>query len=81
MDEATPHIHIDFIPYTTGSTRGLDTRVSLKKALSELGFEGGSKAFFDSDEGKAEFEKWKTEQETAKSSSEKKEKSEDKSPR
>lgn len=43
MDEATPHIHIDFVPYTTGSARGLDTRVSLKKALFELGFEGGSK--------------------------------------
>ena len=23
MDEATPHLHIDFIPYTTGSKRGL----------------------------------------------------------
>ena len=36
MDEATPHLHIDFIPYTTGSKRGLETRVSLKKALEEL---------------------------------------------
>ena len=25
MDEATPHLHIDFIPYTTGSKRGLET--------------------------------------------------------
>ena len=25
MDEATPHLHIDFVPFTTGSTRGLDT--------------------------------------------------------
>lgn len=33
MDEATPHIHIDFVPFTTGSKRGLDTRVSLKRAL------------------------------------------------
>ena len=32
MDEATPHLHIDFVPYTTGSKRGLDTRVSLKQA-------------------------------------------------
>ena len=23
MDEATPHIHIDFVPFTTGSKRGL----------------------------------------------------------
>ena len=43
MDEATPHIHIDFVPYVTGSTRGLDTRVSLKQALSTLGFVGASK--------------------------------------
>ena len=41
MDEATPHLHIDFVPYTTGSMRGIDTRVSLKQALSALGFKGG----------------------------------------
>lgn len=40
MDEATPHIHIDFVPFTTGSKRGLETRVSLKKALLHQGFEG-----------------------------------------
>ncbi len=44
MDEATPHLHIDFIPYTTGSKRGLETRVSLKKALAELGFKGGTRS-------------------------------------
>ena len=43
MDEATPHLHIDFVPYTTGSKRGLDTRVSLKQALSALGFKGGAR--------------------------------------
>ena len=36
-------LHIDFIPYTTGSKRGLDTRVSLKQALSALGFKGGTR--------------------------------------
>lgn len=40
MDEATPHIHIDFIPFTTGSNRGLETRVSLKQALLNMGFKG-----------------------------------------
>ena len=40
MDEATPHLHIDFIPFTTGSKRGLDTRVSMKKALEQQGFKG-----------------------------------------
>lgn len=43
MDEATPHLHIDFVPYTTGSRRGIDTRVSLKQALSALGFKGGTR--------------------------------------
>ena len=41
MDEATPHLHIDFVPFTTGSKRGLDTRVSLKQALAAQGFKGG----------------------------------------
>ena len=44
MDEATPHLHIDFVPYTTGSKRGLDIRVSLKQALSALGFKGGTRS-------------------------------------
>lgn len=44
MDEATPHLHIDFIPYTTGSKRGLDTRVSLKQAMAVLGFKGGTRS-------------------------------------
>lgn len=43
MDEATPHLHIDFVPFTTGSKRGLETRVSLKQALKTQGFEGGSR--------------------------------------
>lgn len=44
MDEATPHLHIDFVPYTTRSTRGLDTRVSMKKALEEQGFVGSGRS-------------------------------------
>ena len=43
MDEATPHLHIDFVPFTTGSKRGLDTRVSLKQALAAQGFSGGTR--------------------------------------
>lgn len=43
MDEATPHLHIDFVPFTTNSNRGLDTRVSLKQALANQGFNGGSR--------------------------------------
>lgn len=40
MDEETPHLHIDFIPFTTNSNRGLETRVSLKKAMEKQGFIG-----------------------------------------
>lgn len=39
MDEASPHLHIDFIPfYTQGRQRGLSTGVSMKAALKEMGF-------------------------------------------
>ena len=44
MDEATPHIHIDFVPFTIGSKRGLETRVSLKQALLNMGFKGEGKS-------------------------------------
>lgn len=44
MDEATPHLHIDFVPFITGSKRGLDTRVSLKQALAAQGFTGGTRS-------------------------------------
>ena len=44
MDEATPHLHIDFVPFITGSKRGLDTRVSLKQALAAQGFKGGTRS-------------------------------------
>ena len=31
QDEATPHLHIDFVPYVTGwKGKGMDTKVSLK---------------------------------------------------
>lgn len=51
MDEATPHIHIDFVPFTTGSKRGLETRVSLKQALTNQGFKGNSR-------GDTEWNRW-----------------------
>ena len=51
MDEATPHLHIDFIPFITGSKRGLDTRVSLKQALAAQGFHGGTR-------GDTEWSQW-----------------------
>ncbi len=51
MDEATPHLHIDFVPFTTGSKRGLDIRVSLKQALAAQGFKGGTR-------GDTEWNQW-----------------------
>ena len=51
LDEATPHLHIDFVPFTTGSKRGLDTRVSLKQALAAQGFKGGTR-------GDTEWSQW-----------------------
>lgn len=43
LDEETPHLHIDFVPFMTGSKRGSDTRVTLKQALAMQGFKGGSR--------------------------------------
>ena len=52
MDEATPHLHIDFVPYVSGwKGKGMDTKVSMKQALATLGFHGGSKS-------KTEHEQW-----------------------
>ncbi|MCI8410817.1 MAG: recombinase [Lachnospiraceae bacterium] len=51
MDEETPHLHIDFIPFIRNSKRGLDTRVSLKGALAEQGFSGGTR-------GATEWNQW-----------------------
>ena len=43
LDEATPHLHIDFIPFATEQKRGLSTRVSLSKALEQQGFKSEGK--------------------------------------
>jgi hypothetical protein len=51
MDEETPNLHIDFVPFTQNSKRGLDTRVSLKGALAEQGFKGGTR-------GTTEWNQW-----------------------
>lgn len=44
MDEATPHLHIDFIPfYTQARKNGLTKGVSMKAALSEQGLTSSNK--------------------------------------
>ena len=37
MDEATPHLHIDYIPVAHGYKTGLETRNSLTKAYQQMG--------------------------------------------
>ena len=38
LDEATPHLHIDYIPVANGYKIGMKTRNSLTKALQQMGF-------------------------------------------
>lgn len=38
MDEASPHLHLDYVPVAHGYSRGLATRNSLDKAMKEMGF-------------------------------------------
>lgn len=39
MDEASPHLHLDYIPHAHGYKRGLSVRNSFSRALHEMGFE------------------------------------------
>lgn len=43
LDEATPHLHIDYIP-VGHFERGLDTRNAMAKALEEMGYGKGANA-------------------------------------
>ena len=43
LDEATPHLHIDYIP-VGHFDRGLDTRNAMAKALEEMGYGKGANA-------------------------------------
>ena len=38
MDEASPHLHLDYVPVAHGYSRGLSTRNSLDRAMKEMGF-------------------------------------------
>ena len=58
MDEHTPHLHIDFVPFATNQKRGLSTRNALIKALEQQGFiakgkfDTSSKLWIDSEKEK-----------------------------
>lgn len=43
LDEATPHLHIDFIPVKRNNVKGLSVKVSMKGALKEQGFTSANK--------------------------------------
>ena len=43
MDEATPHLHINFVPFSEGNKRGLEKQVSLKGALKAQGITGSGR--------------------------------------
>ena len=51
MDEETPHVHIDFVPFSTDNKRGLETKNSIKGALASRGFESEGK-------GNTEWQQW-----------------------
>ncbi len=38
MDEASPHLHLDYVPVAHGYKRGLNTRNSLDRAMKEMGY-------------------------------------------
>ena len=51
MDEETPHLHLNFIPWVSGCKRGLATKTSLKAALATRGFVSEEK-------GNTEWKQW-----------------------
>lgn len=38
FDEATPHLHMAYVPVSTGNKRGLETKNSLRGAMKAMGF-------------------------------------------
>lgn len=43
MDEATPHIHADYIPFADGYKKGLNRRVAMNKSLEQMGYKSDEK--------------------------------------
>lgn len=38
LDEATPHLHLDVVPYAENNKRGMKHKVSFEKAIEQMGF-------------------------------------------
>lgn len=45
MDEETPHMHIDFVPWVSGCKRGMETTNGLKGGLAGRGFKNEGKGY------------------------------------
>lgn len=53
LDEATPHLHLDFLPVAE-SSRGMTTKVSLEGALKQIGFSRSKDDKYD----KTPYKRW-----------------------
>lgn len=51
LDEETPHLHLNFVPWVSGCKRGLETKTSLKAELATRGFASEGK-------GNTEWKQW-----------------------
>ena len=51
LDEETPHLHLNFIPWVSECKRGLETKTSLKASLATRGFVSEGK-------GNTEWKQW-----------------------
>ncbi len=51
LDEETPHLHPNFVPWVSGCKRGLETKTNLKAALATRGFASEGK-------GNTEWKQW-----------------------
>lgn len=51
LDEETPHLHLNFVPWVSGCKRGLETKTSFKAALATRGFAS-------EDKGNTEWKQW-----------------------
>lgn len=51
LDEETPHLHLNFVPWVSGCKRGLETKTSLKAALA-------TRRFASEGKGNTEWKQW-----------------------
>ncbi len=47
MDELTPHLHYDFIPFSDGFKKGMSRQQGINKALEAMGYGKGAQAIYN----------------------------------